>query len=111
MAMDGIWTFIIPARQGGGVIVARNGKLYGGDIGYFFSGTYTETGDAVKGTIAVSRFNDHVVLQSVWGDNAAQFEVSFQGRQRGDDTVTGQISRAGMPGAFPLTLTRRADVP
>ena len=107
--MDGIWTFVIPERQGGGVIVARSGKLYGGDIGYFFEGKYTEADGAVNGSIDVTRFNQHA-MQSVWGDNAAKFQVLFQGTISGM-TISGTIQRSGVPSRFGLTLTRRADLP
>lgn len=107
--MDGIWTFLIPERQGGGVIVARNGKLYGGDIGFFFEGKYTEANNSVHGTIDVTRFNPHA-HQSTWGDNAQRFQVLFQGTIK-DTTITGTIQRANVPAKFGLNLTRRADLP
>jgi len=110
MAMDGIWTFVIPERQGGGVIIARNGKLYGGDIGYFFEGIYSESSSGVQGTIDVTLFNGHAALTSIWGDPSQRFKVQFQGTQSGG-TIAGRIQRVGMPAQFSLTLTRRADIP
>lgn len=110
MAIEGIWTFVIPERQGGGVIVARNGKLYGGDIGYFFEGVYTEAGNNVESKIDVTLFNRQTALQSVWGDMAQRFQVTFHGAQNGN-SISGKIQRAGAPMAFGLTLTRRADIP
>jgi hypothetical protein len=110
MAMDGVWTFLIPERQGGGVVVARNGKLYGGDIAYFLEGIYTETASAVQGTINVTLFNKLANVASVWGDKAEKFQVKFSGTMSGN-SVTGKIQRIGTPTEFSLTLARRADLP
>lgn len=108
--MDGVWTFVIPSGNGGGVVFARNGKVYGGDLGYFFDGTFTIHGSAVNVTMDVALFNPHAVLASVWGDAAPQFKVSFNG-QRSGDIITGQIQRSDLPATLDVTLTRRADVP
>ena len=52
--IDGLWTveFISTLnRSGKGVLVLNNGKIFGGDEGYYYSGTYQTNGNKIEGKI------------------------------------------------------------
>ena len=51
--VDGFWTIHYDAEgnRGAGVVVLINGKLYGGDSGFTYIGSYTESGDSVAAEI------------------------------------------------------------
>jgi len=77
--IDGLWTveFISTTnRSGKGVLVLNNGRLLGGDEGYYYSGTYKIEGSKIQGTVNVIRFDPTTI--SVFG-NIDQFALSFSG--------------------------------
>src|SRR6476620_759842 len=41
--------------KGSGVIVFRDGKIFGGDAYLYYTGTYTAKGNAIKGEVLVQR--------------------------------------------------------
>lgn len=75
---DGLWTveFASTMRLGTGVIVLNNGRLLGGDAGYYYSGRYRVNGNNVQGNIDVIRYDTRSI--SVFGD-LDQFSLSFSG--------------------------------
>ncbi len=77
--IDGLWTveFISTInRSGKGVLVLNNGRLLGGDEGYYYSGTYQVTGAKIQGKVNVIRFDPNNL--SVFGD-IDHFTLSFSG--------------------------------
>lgn len=87
--INGLWTieFISTLSRGGtGVLVLHDGRLLGGDNGYFYTGRYSFTGDAIDGSIDVVRFNLNVI--SVFGD-ADRFSLTFRGNVSEDITIDG----------------------
>ena len=76
---NGLWTveFISTVnRSGKGVLVFNDGRLLGGDEGYYYSGTYKIDGSQIQGTVNVIRFDPTSI--SVVG-NIDQFALSFSG--------------------------------
>jgi len=81
---NGLWTveFISTFnRAGQGVLVLNNGRLLGGDAGYYYSGTYKISGTMlsgtkIEGTVDVIRFDP--MHLSVFGD-IERFTLSFTG--------------------------------
>jgi len=67
---DGLWTveFKTESNFGMGVFVLlKNGRVLGGDFGYYYSGQVTENaGQITGGQVSVVRFNPNVV--AVFGD-------------------------------------------
>ena len=76
---NGLWTveFISTVnRFGKGVLVLLDGRLLGGDAGYYYSGRYEIIGNTIKGNVNVTRFDANSI--SVLGD-INQFALSFSG--------------------------------
>ena len=59
MTMEGLWTAEFGSSAGifgGGVAIFKEGKIWGGDGGYFYIGDYQLTGNSFRATIKVSPF-------------------------------------------------------
>lgn len=76
---DGLWTveFISTVnRFGRGVLILSNGRLLGGDAGYYYSGHYEIRNNTIQGSVNVTRFDANSI--SVFGD-IDRFSLSFSG--------------------------------
>jgi len=81
---NGLWTieFISTMnRFGAGVLVLDNGRLLGGDNGYYYLGNYEVKDNNIQGKVAITRFNKNII--SVFGD-VDQFSLSFAGQIKPD---------------------------
>jgi hypothetical protein len=57
--VEGFWTAEFGSSLGifgGGVAVFQDGKVMGGDGGYFYSGTYQQTENTVRATLLITPF-------------------------------------------------------
>ena len=71
--VDGFWTVQFQSIQGGGggVAVFTKGKIFGGDSGYTYTGTYEETDNQVKARVSVQNFSPGVPnVMCVFGKHA-----------------------------------------
>jgi len=69
MKENGLWTVEFSSTLnlfGMGVVVLNNKRLLGGDIGYYYSGTYSISDKTIKAKIEVTRFDENAT--SVFGD-------------------------------------------
>jgi hypothetical protein len=84
--IDGFWTIHYDAEgnRGAGVVVLTNGKLYGGDSGFTYIGSYAQTGDSVTAEIHTRNFEPSVM--SLLG--LSHYTLSLHG------TVTGDVITA-----------------
>lgn len=108
--LEGLWSVnFMSSRQslGSGVVVFREGKLLGGDQGYFYRATTTLQGDTVTASLSVRKYQTLPGINNVMGiDNF-------------DMTVTGKIDPQRMVLSGSLTngvtltveLTKRAEWP
>ncbi|HHT9106914.1 MAG TPA: hypothetical protein ACFYD7_13740 [Candidatus Wujingus californicus] len=81
---NGLWTieFISTMnRFGAGVLVLNNGRLLGGDNGYYYSGSYVVEGNNVRANVDIIRFNKNII--SVFGD-VDQYSLTFAGQIKPD---------------------------
>ena len=81
---NGLWTieFISTMnRFGAGVLVLNNGRLLGGDNGYYYLGNYAVKDNNIRGKVAITRFNKNII--SVFGD-VDQFSLTFAGQIKPD---------------------------
>ena len=97
--MNGLWTveFISTLGRGGsGVIVLNDGRLLGGDAGYYYVGQYTVEDDnnAIRGEVVVTRFEENHI--SVFG-NRDEFSLQFRGDIRNDSLFEGAASLVDSP--------------
>lgn len=75
--IDGLWTIEFMSLDnlyGAGVLVLKDGRLLGGDAGYYYSGEYKENEDKITGVATITRFEPNSI--SVFG-NYDQLELCF----------------------------------
>jgi len=96
VALEGFWTvqFQTMASQGTGVVTLIDGKIFGGDAGYTYLGTYEENQDKVKARLEVRRYEDSVV--SVFG-TLVNFSLELNGRLVSKTSVVGNASTPSLP--------------
>lgn len=107
--LDGLWILMIqpPPVTSGGVIVFVNGKIYGGDNGFTWVGSYAVSDKIVKGRVHVHNFDPDI--KSVLGV-PGDYEMHFSGTIQGE-TITGTAMIANQPQhSLSLRLTKRANL-
>jgi hypothetical protein len=108
--VDGFWIVQYEGMQGngGGVVVFTKGKVFGGDTGYYYLGSYEGNGHSMKARVAVRNFIASVPsVVGITGD----FELSIEGTVEGDTIrATGRLVGVNKPG-IALRLSRRAELP
>ncbi len=94
--LNGLWTVEFSSALnivGKGVLVLSDGRLFGGDSGYYYSGNFKVDGNTVSGTIEATRFDINSV--SVFGD-IGDFSLSFDGTVSGA-TIDGLAKLKDIP--------------
>jgi len=108
--VEGFWVVQYEGMRGngGGVVVFIKGKVFGGDTGYIYLGSYRTDGKAVKAQVSVRAFLPNVPsVLGVVGD----FDLEIEGQLEGDVIRgTGSLSSQKAVGVA-LKLTKRADLP
>jgi len=107
--VDGFWILQvqIPEFTSGGVAVFIKGKVYGGDNGFTWVGTYEQEGSLVKARVNVHNFDP--AIQSVFGITG-DYELHFSGNAQGD-VITGVALLANKPQkTLGIRLTKRANI-
>jgi len=107
--VDGFWILQVqvPEFSTGGVAVLLKGKVYGGDNGFTWVGSYEETNGLLKARLKVHNFDSTV--QSVFGITG-DYELHFSGNIQGD-VITGTAMIAAQPQkTLGIRLTKRANL-
>ena len=94
--IDGLWTVEFASDIGlfgRGVLIAKDKKLLGGDAGYYYSGSFHESGDTVEGNIEITRFDPNAI--SILGDRDT-FSLNFKAEIT-NGTLKGVASLKGKP--------------
>ena len=108
--VEGFWIVQYEGMQGngGGVAMFIKGKVFGGDTGYTYVGTYTAEGNLLKANVIVQAFLPGIPnVTGVVGD----FELNLVG------TIAGDVIQAtgSLPGnqavGIAVKLTKRANLP
>lgn len=94
----------------GGVAVMESGRIFGGDSGYAYLGSYDLSGSTISGDLHIIRHGDPKHWQSVYGLQEAEFKAGFEGTRKGDDLIVGALKRPGFPDG-QLVLRRLAELP
>jgi hypothetical protein len=105
--MEGFWLVQFTGVQGfgGGAVTLVNGKVFGGDSGFMYSGSYADQGGKLHAKIHVKR--SFPGTQSVMGlDN---FDLELTGTLQGN-TIAATGSVPGSPLRFQATLTKQGDI-
>ena len=107
--VEGFWILQIetPQQTSGGVCVFLNGKIFGGDNGFTWIGTYTSDDKLIKARVNVHNFDKSV--QSVLGI-PGDYEMHFSGNVQGN-MITGAAMLAGQPQhSLACRLLKRASL-
>lgn len=76
---DGLWTIEFRSSNnffGSGVLILTNGRLLGGDYGYYYSGSYEINGEELRGKVSIIRFDPNSI--SVFGE-VDNFSLDLKG--------------------------------
>jgi hypothetical protein len=105
--MEGFWLVQFQGVQGfgGGAVTLVQGKVFGGDSGFLYTGTYTEQGGVLSAKIHVKRAFPGA--QSVMGMD--QFDLVLTGTLQGS-VIAAKGTLAGTPAAFQAKLTKQGDI-
>jgi hypothetical protein len=108
--LEGFWIVQYEgmAGNGGGVVLFIEGRVFGGDSGYMYMGSYETQADSVRAQVKVQNFLPNV--PSVLG-TVGDFELQIDGKVVGDIIKgTGSIPNSKAVG-IALKLTKKADLP
>lgn len=107
--MEGFWILQVQGPQGstGGVAVFVNGKIFGGDNGFLYMGTYMMQGGIAKARIIVQNFDSAVPnIMGLTGN----YEMHISATITGDKGV-GTAMVANQPQrTVGIQLTKKADL-
>ena len=109
MALDGLWTAQFTGKEvaGSGVVVFSNGKLFGGETGFYYIGTYESDGKVVKARVMIRNFDP--ALPSGFGI-PGDYEMDVSGVFQ-DDKITGTAIIANQPQhSLGIRLTKKANL-
>lgn len=108
--VDGFWVVQYEGMKGngGGVVVFIKGRVFGGDTGYIYLGSYNTNGKTVNAQVSVHAFLPNIPsVLGVIGD----FDLEIEGQVEGD-VIRGQGIVSGQKAVgVALKLTKRADLP
>lgn len=107
--VDGFWILRIenPQNASGGVVLFINGKVFGGDNGFTWVGSYQSDGRVVKGRLHVENFDPAIPsILGVPGD----YDMDFSGNIQGD-TIMGTAMLAKQPQhSLGVRLMKKANL-
>jgi hypothetical protein len=111
--MEGLWTIEFGSSEGvygGGVVVFADGKLMGGDSGYYYSGSYEVSDENLfTATLRVKPFIED--YPSVFNTLRKDFTLNLSGRIKDADHAIAQGNPEEMPQMdLGVVLTRRETV-
>lgn len=107
--IEGLWILQIlpPPVTSGGVAVFVNGKIFGGDNGFSWVGTYAISGNLIKGRVHVHNFDPEI--QSVLGV-PGDYDMHFSGNLEAD-VIIGTAMIANQPQhSLAMRLQKRAPL-
>lgn len=95
MSIEGLWILKFAAGQltGSGVVVFANSKLFGGETGFYYLGSYEADGRIFKARVVVRNFDPS--MPSGFGING-DYEMDVSGILQGDE-MTGTAVVSGHP--------------
>jgi hypothetical protein len=91
-----------------GVLMMVGGRLFGGDSGFYYRGTFTHVDDVIVVTAEMIRHDPK--WRSAFGDHARSFAIKITGQVWGLNVV-GNMERVGTGIVVPIELLWAADLP
>jgi hypothetical protein len=95
-------------RLNGGVAVLETNRIFGGDSGYFYLGTYTLKDGEITATVEVTKHDPE--WRNAFGDDARVFKLQITGQVDGQDIV-GTMRRLDTGQTLPIALLYTARLP
>jgi hypothetical protein len=108
--VEGFWILQFEGLQasGGGVVFLIKGRIYGGDSGFVYMGTYQSGGNTITGRVKVHNFLPAV--PSVFGISG-DYELSISGNVAGN-VIKGKVSLVNQDAmGIVVKLTKVGDLP
>jgi len=107
--VDGLWTveFIVPQgnRYGRGIVTLKDGRLLGGDFGYYYTGSYSIIGTRINARARVIKYDPNSV--AVFG-NIGAYELEFSG-EIDDYQLEGVGNIVGVPNTHIRIVGRKKE--
>ena len=106
--VEGFWLVQFTGVQGwgGGAVTLIGGQLFGGDSGFFYTGSYKTQNDTLNARIHVRRYIDSVA--TVMGRD--EFDLELTGIKQGNTiTITGAIPGTSL--RLKGTLVKQGNLP
>jgi len=106
---NGLYKIDFETQRGGGqgVVYLKNGKIRGGDSGWYYTGTYEQDGDEFTATVRIKDHTKHTRITSVFGVDEA--EMTLSGTSVGDGVKTKGKSKHAPGVSFMARLERLCD--
>lgn len=106
--IDGFWIVQtkVPEGTGGAVATLIGGKIFGGDNGFCFMGTYYADAASMKARVTVQNFDPAVPsVFGLMGDYELEVSATIKG-----DLIVGTAMLAGQPAkSIGIQLKKKAD--
>lgn len=106
---DGLYkvVFQTPLGAGAGVLLLKDGRLWGGDSGMYYVGNYKHEGQKFTGKITVNRHTREAGYPSVFGIDKVTVTLTGTGS---DDSGSVEGTAAEVPGIqFQALFSRISD--
>jgi T3SS negative regulator,GrlR len=110
MALDGLWIVQFTAKDifGSGVVVFSGGKLFGGETGFYYVGSYESDGKVVQARVMVRNFDPSI--PSGFGIPVSDYEMDVSATLQGY-TMTGTAMIVNQPQySLGIRLTKKANL-
>lgn len=108
MALDGLWIVQFTGTEvyGSGVAFFSNGKVFGGETGFYYIGTYEADGKVVKARVVIRNFDPAIPSGfGIVGDYEMDVSAMLQ-----DNEMTGTAMIANQPQhSLGIRLTKKAN--
>jgi hypothetical protein len=97
----------------GGVAVLEAGRIFGGDSGYYFTGTYSLDEERLRAEVVIKRHTQNPDWPTAWGDFAAEFDARVEAKRSMEGTsLAGTLLRLDRPDQpLDMTMYRLSDLP
>lgn len=110
MAIDGFWIVHFTGAEilGTGVAMFTNGKVFGGETGFYYIGTYRAEGNTVKARVMIRNFDP--AIASGFGI-AGDYEMDVSATLQDDNNMTGTAMITNQPKHnLGIRLTKKANL-
>ena len=109
MTLEGLWIvkFTAAGISGSGVAVFCNGKVFGGETGFYYIGTYRSEGKLVKAHVGIHNFD--ATIPSGFGIGDYEMDVSAMWQDETNMNGTAIVTNRPQY-SMGLNLTKKANL-